>query len=310
MRVAITGACGLLGAHLAALLSSAHEVIGFDQNPWWDDQPLNVLQGDLRDGRFREAAVAEAAPGVLIHCAATIDVDACETDPAAAYAMNGAVTGALARLAGPACLFVYVTTDSIFRGDRPFATEADRPCPRTVYARSKLHGEWETELATDRHLIVRTNFFGWSSGRKKTFGEWLHGALERGEPVTLFDDAYFTPIYVVDLARGIEALIAGGQRGIYHVCGRDRVSKYAFGAELARQAGFPTAAVRRGSIDDAGLAASRPKDMSLDTMKLRGAIGRDAPSASSGIGRFLADRGRALSARVAAAAWPPSADGA
>jgi dTDP-4-dehydrorhamnose reductase len=298
MRVAITGACGLLGAHLAASLSRAHEVTGLDQSPWWGDQPIRILAGDLRDATFRRAALAAAAPEVLIHCAAMIDVDACETDTAAAYEMNGAVTGALARLAGPECLFVYITTDSLFRGDRPFAAENDRPCPRTVYARSKLHGEWETELATDHHLIVRTNFYGWSSGRTKTFGEWLHDALEGRECITLFDDAFFTPTYVVDLVRNIEALVAGGRRGIFHVCGRDRVSKYEFGAELARQAGFSMSAVRRGSIDAAGLAASRPKDMSLDTAKFRNAVGREAPSSAQGISRFLADRHRALSARA------------
>ncbi len=176
-------------------------------------------------------------------------------------------------------------------------SERDLPCPRTEYARSKLHGEWEVQLGAPRHVVARTNFFGASSGAKRTFGEWLFGALERGEAITLFDDAMFTPIYVGDLAAAIVGLVSGGARGVFNVCGADRVSKYDFGMRLARLAGFSTSAVTRGSIGDAGQAASRPKDMSLDGAKLSTALGRPLAAVEDGLRQFIADRVRPLSQR-------------
>ena len=148
------------------------------------------------------------------------NVDACERDPALAYASNADITRDIARAVPAGCLLVYIATDGIFVGDSPFATEESLPCPRTVYGRSKLHGEWNVKQATDNHLIVRTNFYGWSSGRKQTFAEWLYHSLDRGQPITLFDDFFFTPIYVVDLVVRLRLLIEGGHRGTFHLCGK------------------------------------------------------------------------------------------
>ena len=72
--------------------------------------------------------------------------------------------------------------------------------------------------------------------------------------------------------------------------------------ELARQTGFSTANVRRGSIDDAHLAAPRPKDMSLSTERAAAILAAPLPGVRDGIARFLADRGRSLSERSLRAA--------
>jgi dTDP-4-dehydrorhamnose reductase len=186
----------------------------------------------------------------------------------------------------------------VFKGDRPNASEAELPCPRTVYARSKLHGEWDVALASEDHLIVRTNFYGWSSGRKQTAAEWLYQSLASGAPITLFDDFFFSPIYVVDLVQRLVALIESGHRGLLHLAGAERVSKYQFGALMAEAAGFSMAHVTQGSIDAAKLAAPRPKDMSLSSRRFSEMTGMELPGCAQGLRRFLDDRRRPLSERV------------
>ena len=298
MRILITGACGLLGAHLMACLSRQHEVRGVDRHPWWGDKPADVVMGDLTVPGFLIHIVEETLPNVLIHCAAMANVDACEQNPTVAYTVNAMVTQRLVQTVSPACLVVYISTDGLFRGTSPFATEEQLPCPRTVYGRSKLHGEWEVQQATDNHLIIRTNFYGWSSGRKQTAGEWLYDALEKGHSMTLVDDFFFTPIYVVDLARRLEILIQQEHRGIFHVAGKERVSKSQFGILLAEAAGFSLKNVRRGSLSDAPLVASRPRDMSLDSSRFHRLVGVEAPDCLAGLRCFLKDRSRLLSARL------------
>jgi dTDP-4-dehydrorhamnose reductase len=299
-RLLVTGACGLLGAHVMAAARHTYDVIGWDRNPWWGRLPATLVSGDLRDADFRRRAMADAHPDVVVHCAALVDVDGCERDPGAAYDMNGAVPGDLARLAGPDTTLVYISTDSVFRGDQPLMPETGLPCPRTTYARSKLHGEWNVQLAGTNHLIVRTNLYGWSSGAKRTFGEWLYGALERGEDITLFDDVFFTPIYVGHLATAILDLVRLRARGLVHVAGGERISKCEFGLMMAELAGLDTDHVTRGSIDAAGLAANRPKDMSLATSLVDGMRGRPSPSVAAGLRRFVAERRLALEDRFPA----------
>ena len=147
---------------------------------------------------------------------------------------------------------------------------------------------------------MRTNFYGWSSGRKQTSAEWLYDALKRGEPITLFDDFFFTPIYVVDFVERLQGLIERRHCGIVHLGGRDRVSKAAFGALMAEAAGLSMQHVRRGSINDAPLLASRPKDMSLDSGRFVSLTGLALPDCAASLSAFLRDRERPLSARGAA----------
>lgn len=300
-RVLVTGATGLLGAHIAAALQGTDDVVGVDRHPWWGDRPLVVEHVDLCAEGVADAVIAQVRPEVIFHCAALVNVDACEKAPADAFDINAEMPARLARAAGPGCLFVYIATDGVFRGEAPFADESTPPEPRTVYGASKLEGERAVAAVTPNHLILRTNFFGWSSGRKQTSAEWLYRALEQQQPITLFDDFYFTPIYVVDFVSAMLRLASTGARGLFHATGHDRVSKYEFGMEMARQAGFSTAHVTRGSIDDAHLAAPRPKDMSLRSSKMAGVLGTQMPGYADGIRRFLADRDRSLSQRAAAA---------
>lgn len=297
MRVLVTGCSGLLGAHVAACLSRSHEVTGTDRHPWWGDLPLRFLEGDLDSKGFLDHLVGECRPETVIHCAALTDVDACEKDPPSAYRFNASVPGRLARAVSPECRFIYISTDALFKGDGPLRTEAHLPVPRSAYARSKVHGEWEVQLATENHLILRTNFYGWSSGRKKTFGEWLHGALEKGESITLFEDVFFTPIYVEDLAERLEALLTLPHRGILHLGGAERVSKAQFGIRMAGMAGLSPRNVRFGALRDSGLPAARAQDTSLDSSRFSKLTGLSLPDCRAGLSRFLADRALPLSRR-------------
>lgn len=297
MKILVTGACGLLGSHLTASLSHRYEVVGVDRHPWWGDKPQEIVLGELAAPDCARSIVARVAPDVLIHCAALANVEACEQDPVLAYTVNAEITQRLVEAVSPRCLVVYISTDGLFKGTTPFTSEEELPCPRTVYGRSKLHGEWAVQLASDNHLIVRTNFYGWSSGRKPTAAEWLYEALEKERPVTLFDDFFFTPLYVVDLVERLEFLIQAKHRGLFHLCGRDRISKSQFGIQMGQRAGFSMAHVRHGSIGEASLAAPRPRDMSLDCSRFCRVTGRSLPGSADGLDRFLRDRGIPLSAR-------------
>jgi dTDP-4-dehydrorhamnose reductase len=298
MRILVTGASGLLGAHVMAALARQHTVVGVDRHPWWGDTPVELVTGDLASPAFLESIIRDSEPEVVVHCAAMVDVDACERHPTTAFECNTEMTRRILSAAPPAGLFVYITTDGIFSGEMPLVSEEEEPAPRTVYGRSKLQGEEEVRSATANHLIIRTNFYGWSSGRKATSAEWLYQALVSGTPITAFDDFYFTPIYVVDLVQRLEGLMESLHRGVFHVCGAERVSKFDFVQRMAASASLSSASISRGSIDAARLVAPRPKDMSLSSARAERALGWAMPDCDSGIGLFLADRLVPLSRRM------------
>jgi dTDP-4-dehydrorhamnose reductase len=295
-RITITGAAGLLGAHLVSKLSPSHAVTAIDRNEWWGDKPTQLLKGDLSDSNFLKESVEASQPDVWIHGAGLTDVDGCEKAPDQAHAVHVASVRQLLRYLQPGALLVYISTDSVFSGDSRLWSETDEPRPLNIYAQSKLEGEREAARHPN-HVILRTNFYGWSSGRKKTAAEWLHKALAQQESITLFDDFFFTPIYVVDLVERISMIMERRLSGVFHVAGGDRLSKYGFGETMARLMGASMSHVQRGSLANARFAAPRSSDLSLNSDRIASALMLKNPSCDAGLKRFLDHAGSALSCR-------------
>jgi dTDP-4-dehydrorhamnose reductase len=88
-------------------------------------------------------------------------------------------------------------------------------------------------------------------------------------------------------------------QGVFHIGGKDRVSKYEFGEKMARQMSVPTHSIGRGKLMDAGLLAKRCPDISLSSARAQKQLGFLPPSCDDGIGRFLSAHGTSLSQRIA-----------
>src|SRR5688572_26053745 len=131
-RVMVTGAAGQLGAMIVRLFADC-EVTALTSP---------VL--DITDAAAVERAVNSVRPDVIINCAAFNDVDGAETRPADAFAVNAFAVRTLARVAEALrARLVHYSTDFVFDGTatEPYS-EAAPPAPRSVYAASKLVGEW------------------------------------------------------------------------------------------------------------------------------------------------------------------------
>lgn len=129
MRFLVTGVGGQLGADvMAELAARGFDAVGTDlaqANEAYDDYcPLDITD---------EAAVArtirEAAPDVVVHCAAWTAVDAAE-DPEnipKVTAVNADGTRAIAKAcAAKGCKLIYLSTDYVFDG------KGSAPCSRTA----------------------------------------------------------------------------------------------------------------------------------------------------------------------------------
>lgn len=185
--------------------------------------------------------------------------------------------------------FVFISTDQLFDGRRSFAQESDLAEPVNVYGKTKLAAENLIKKSGRRYLILRTNFFGWSAGRKKTFGEWLVKSLRQRQPIHLFKDFYFTPMYVTFFARAVDALLKKEAEGLFHVAGRDRVSKYDFAKRLAQVGGLPFKEICKVKLDSDKKLAKRPKDISLNAELIHRRFGICPVRLQCSLKKFLAD---------------------
>jgi len=280
MKVLVFGATGQLGAAIVHEFAISDSVVA-----------LTHADLDITKGSEVASRVAFEAPDLVVNCAAYNRVDDAEDHPVEALEVNAFAVRSLARAVNAlGAILVHFSTDFVFDGrtTAPYSEE-DHPNPQSVYAASKLAGEW---FAADpaRHYVVRVeSLFGSASGGPPAKGS-LAGiirSLMKGAEVRAFEDRTISPTYVVDAARAIRQLI---QRlpppGLYH-CVNSGTCTW---LELAHEAATRLQVTPRivpVRLAEAALRASRPQYCALSNRKLE-AAGIPMPPWQDALTRYLA----------------------
>jgi dTDP-4-dehydrorhamnose reductase len=229
MRLLVAGAAGMLGRDVvAAARSRGHECVGLDR-----------AQLDVTDARAVEAAIADAAPAVVVNCAGWTDVDGAESNEQAALAVNGAGAANLARAALAAgAQLLQISTDYVFDGSarRPYV-ESDPTGPRSAYGRTKLAGEQAVLAASPDHLVVRTAWLFGQGGRNFAATMLALAASGRDE-VAVVTDQIGCPTFTGHLAEKLLDLAAQRRRGILHEAATGRCSWNEFAQAVFAAAGL------------------------------------------------------------------------
>jgi UDP-glucose 4-epimerase len=232
MKAFVTGGAGFIGSNLVdALLARGDSATVFDDLSTGRRENLEaamagggaLVEGDIRDSTAVTAAVAAAAPEVVFHLAAQIDVRRSVADPAFDAQVNVGGTANLleaARLVGVR-RFVFVSTGGAIYGegegmDLPL-DEATAVGPLSPYGQSKYAAEgyvglYERLYGLSGISLRLGNVYG---PRQDPLGEAgviaiFCGRLRAGERPTVYGDGRQTRdyIYVGDVVGA--ALAAAG----------------------------------------------------------------------------------------------------
>jgi dTDP-4-dehydrorhamnose reductase len=279
-RVLVTGADGQL-AHFIVRAFADSEVLALDRRAL-----------DITDPRAVARAVGEAAPAVIVNCAAFNDVDGAEDRPEAALAVNAFAVRSLALAAEAAgATLVHYSTDFVFDGKQTAApyTEDDAPSPRSTYASSKLMGEWFALDAPGAFVLRVESLFGspagWT-GRMGTMDTIVRGVRE-GREVRVFTDRVVSPSYTPDIARATKHLVeTGAPSGLYH-CVNDGHTTWERVAREAARLLRVEPVLQLTTTDQVSFKAARPTYCALAPGKLA-AAGCPMPSWQNALERWLA----------------------
>jgi dTDP-4-dehydrorhamnose reductase len=234
--------------------------------------------------------MARVRPAVIVNGAAYTDVDGSEAHPVDALNVNTFAVRALARAAAVhGATLVHYSTDFVFDGTatRPY-TELDQTNPRSVYAASKLLGEWFALDAPRAYVLRVESLFGRAAGGGPSKGSvaGILRTLNSGGVPKVFEDRTISPTYAVDAARATRRLFeSDAPAGIYHCVNSGSCTWLAFAQELARQLGIEPR-LERVRMSDMKLKAARPQYCALSNDKLR-AIGIDMPPWQDALRRYL-----------------------
>jgi dTDP-4-dehydrorhamnose reductase len=254
MKILLTGANGQLGRAVQARFAK-HEVVAVGHDTLdvgnheavmaWIDQPLDLI----------------------IHAAAMTNVDGCERDPEAAYRANAIGTQNMALLAqATGAEMVHISTDYVYDGKKgSMYWEGDATNPLSMYASSKLAGEYYVESLLSRYYICRT---AWVFGpHGNNFARKIVELSEKLPELKVVTTESGHPTYAPHLADGIARLVAKRAYGRYHMVNEGCVSRYDFARAILETVGRGHVPIQ--PTDSFPRAATPPAHVHLSTFMAR-----------------------------------------
>ena len=276
MKVLVTGVKGQLGYDVMAELAKRNiEAIGVD-----------IDEMDITDKISVEKVIGEAAPDVVVHCAAYTAVDAAEDNEALCRRVNAGGTRNIAEVCKKLdCKMVYISTDYVFdgQGTRPWEPDDERH-PLNVYGQTKYEGELAVQENLSKYFIVR---IAWVFGKNgKNFVKTMLKLAETHDKLTVVNDQFGSPTFTYDLARLLVDMIQTDKYGIYHATNEGICTWYEFACEIFRQAGVKIE-VTPVPASEYPAKAKRPENSRLDKSKLTENGFERLPSWQDALGRYL-----------------------
>lgn len=231
VKVLVTGSNGFLGQHLSVYLSTkGYKIIATGKGNCRikKEHEFDYVDIDFSNQFKVEILLDTYKPNIVIHNAAMSKPDECENDKAACLLNNVETTKYIVdtvnKIGGK---IIYVSTDFIFGENGPHDVDAS-PQPLNFYGESKLLAEQYVVSKANDWAIVRPVFiYGevWD-GMRPSFLHWVKNNVENNKPIKVVNDQLRTPTYVLDICKGIEAIIEQNKQGAFHLAGKDILSPY------------------------------------------------------------------------------------
>lgn len=264
-KLLVTGASGFLGWYLCQVAQVNWQVYGTTYSHTVEIPGCSMVTVDLRDYDRLKQMWQAVQPDAVLHAAAQARPHVCQAEPQTTHAINVEASWTLADLCGEAQIpLLFVSTDLVFDGQDPPYQESDPVSPINTYGEQKVKAEQGMLARYPSTVIARMPLMFGAAPHAASFIQPMIQNLQVGQALQLFEDEFRTPVSGLDAARGILLALAKGE-GYVHLGGKERLSRYEMGQQLADCLGYPPSLLAGCSQQDVSLSTPRPADVSLDS---------------------------------------------
>jgi dTDP-4-dehydrorhamnose reductase len=194
---------------------------------------------DITDPAQVDRAFAEVQPDVVFNCAAFHNVDQCEREPEPAWATN---VRAVMDLARRDAKLVHLSTNYVFDGRHPEPYGEDAlPSPRSVYALTKLAGEYAALGYGRGALVVRSAGLYGFAGNASKGGNFVQRMIARARDtgaLKMVADQRLQPTFTEDLAAALVDAVRRDAEGVLHLTNTGACSWFEFTEAIMENAGL------------------------------------------------------------------------
>jgi dTDP-4-dehydrorhamnose reductase len=278
MKVAVTGANGLLGSDVVkALLEHEHKVIPFPSH----------AELDLADFEKVQEFIFKYQPEVIVHLAAVRSPDAVEKDPTVGWRNNFMSTFNLVRvLRETGGVMCYGSTDSVFSGndDEGPYNEFSIEHPLNTYGQTKYASEQIIKQKMQKYFILRLPLLFGLGGRAES--NILLNLIKKagtGEKKVVQSDAWSSACAAQDVGWALSQIITTSEWGTYHLASEPAVSRAGMLRHFLGQIGLDTSLVEETNYVDARKPAKRARYSVMTSVLLEPIFGFSMPSWKTGM---------------------------
>lgn len=285
MKVVVLGGNGQLGRDLCATFVAEGD----------ETFPLTHTDVAVESYEAVRETLGSLRPDLIVNTAAFHNVEKCETDPASAFAVNGAGARNVALMAQQLkAKLVHISTDYVFDGSKhdPYLEE-DAPLPLNVYGNSKLAGEYFVRSTNPQHFVVRVSaIYGQYPCRAKgglNFVELMLKLSRERDHLRVVADEYVSPTPTTEIAKQVVALSKTCEYGLYHATCEGSCSWYEFAKAIFELAGTEVR-LEQAAPGEFAAQVVRPKYSVLENAALKRRGLNRLPHWKQGLKGYMAHR--------------------
>lgn len=291
-RVLIAGIETVVGANLAASLAEECQVLGLS---FAGSLPLAACETVACSPADADAVRNRAAilkPEWIVFCSAA-SVSQWSVNARKGLENNLVeTTRVLATVARDLhCRFAMISSDAVFTGPWMFHAEG---CPGLCPS-SEAVAIREAEVTALRQcpdaLVIRTNCYGWSpAAAGPGWVESILADLEAGTAGPFDCVRHSTPIHATEFAEILKQACDAKLAGTFHVAGAERISPARFVDQLADAFDLPAPRSKASASLSERPVGFGCGETSLQTRKIRSALGVAMPLVQDGLARLRAQQ--------------------
>ena len=276
----ITGVAGVAGYNALRAFRARYgdAVIGIRRR---DNHRLDlpgVVACNADDTRGLESLFAKHRFAAVLHGEGTCKLKACEMDPPMAWRINVLGAQNIVRLSREfGARLVALSIDLVFSGaGTGDYTERSPTDPVTVYGKTMTQLERVILDEAPEACVLRISLpMGPSYNAHAGAIDWIQSRFRQDKPATLYYDEIRTPTYCDCLNRVFHRLLTQPLAGLYHAGGPRKLSLFQIAQIVNRVGGYDPNLLIGCPRQDAGPMPPRAGDVTMDSSRLREALGPD-----------------------------------
>ena len=274
----IIGVDGLIGNSIYQhLVVGKHNVIGTTRRKTKKKGAHHHLDlsEDVSDWQCPESV------DTCIFCASVTNLELCEENPSETNAINiDATLSIIEKLGKENIHVIYLSTNLVFNGTKPFNRPDDKTYPETEYGRQKAVVEKYLRDYYSDYTIVRISKILYHNF--PLFASWCE-SLMNGEIIHPFADKVISPVPLGFIVNVLKEIIEKKPTGIFQISGECDVSYAQAALWGAEKLGYELSLIDPISVAQSDYSGHVPDDTTLNIERLVSELAMTPPTVRSTI---------------------------